>query len=56
VTVAPGSVNASARNIVCHNDLRTPLFSKNQLAAMKFTSVASVTNPDGDMFYAPHPI
>jgi hypothetical protein len=52
-TVVPGSINASTRNIVCHNDLRTPLFSKDQLAAMKFTSVASTTTGDGDIFYAP---
>jgi uncharacterized caspase-like protein len=53
VTVTPGSINASTRNIVCHNDLRTPLFSKDQLAAMKFTSVSSTRTGDGDIFYAP---
>jgi hypothetical protein len=40
-------------NIACHDDLRTPLVSKEQLAKMQFTSLSSTLNGDGDIFYVP---
>ena len=41
VTLGPGSVGLTARNIACHAEFATPLISKGQLAEMKFTSLSS---------------
>ena len=51
--IPPGTVAATAENILCHEELRTPLIKKRQLASMNFLSLASTANGDGDMFYAP---
>ena len=50
VTLAPGSVGSSGRNIACHRELATPLISKDQLAEMKFTSLSSTPSGDGEIF------
>jgi hypothetical protein len=55
VALMPGSVGLTARNIVCHDDLRTPLVTKRQLASMAFASVSSTLAGDGEIFYAPVP-
>ena len=47
----PGSVGLSARNLVCHEGLRTPLVSKKQLTSMSFSSLSSTVEGDGDIFY-----
>jgi hypothetical protein len=49
----PGSIAATGRNIACHDDLRTPLLGKKQLAAMNFASLSSTVSGDGEMFYVP---
>jgi uncharacterized caspase-like protein len=50
---APGSIASSTQRIACDEALRTPLFDKEQLSAMKFTSLSSTPAGDGDMFYGP---
>jgi hypothetical protein len=50
--LVPSSVAASARNIACHEDLRTPLVGKSELASLKFLSLADIAG-GGDMFYVP---
>jgi hypothetical protein len=51
--LAPGSVAMSAHNIACHEELRTPLVGKSELASLKFPSLSSAIAGDGDMFYIP---
>jgi uncharacterized caspase-like protein len=53
VTLATGSVGAVARNVVCHDEVSTPLVTKKQIAAMKFNSLSSTVNGDGELFYGP---
>jgi Caspase domain len=47
----PGSIAAATQRIVCNEGLRTPLLGKQELAAMKFSSLSSTIAGDGDMFY-----
>jgi hypothetical protein len=49
--IPPGAVAGSARNIGCHDEFNTPLVSKAQLTSMKFSSLASTSSGDGEMFY-----
>ena len=49
----PGSVAMSARNIACHEDLRTPLVDKLELTSLKFPSLADAIAGDRDIFYIP---
>jgi hypothetical protein len=51
--LASGSVAMSARNIACHEEFRTPLVGKSELASLKFPSLANTIAGDGDMFYIP---
>jgi hypothetical protein len=51
--LAPGSVAMSARNIACHEELRTPLVGKLELASPKYPSLVSAIAGDRDMFYIP---
>jgi hypothetical protein len=53
MSIPPVSIGATGRNIACHDDLRTPLLGRNQLAAMKFASLSSTVSGDGEMFYVP---
>jgi len=48
----PGSIAALTQKIACHERLRTPLVSKQELAAMNFPSLSSTMSGDGDIFYA----
>jgi uncharacterized caspase-like protein len=48
----PGSIAALTQKIVCNEGLRTPLLRKQELAAMKFSSLSSTISGDGDVFYA----
>jgi hypothetical protein len=48
-----GSVAMSARNIACHEESRTPLVGKLELASLKFPSLAGAIAGDRDMFYIP---
>jgi uncharacterized caspase-like protein len=48
----PGSIAALTQKIVCNEGLRTPLVGKQELAAMKFSSLSSTMSGDGDVFYA----
>jgi len=49
--IAPGSVFYFVRNILCDDQLRTPLVQKQQLLAMKFPSLASTPAGDGETYY-----
>jgi caspase domain-containing protein len=49
--IAPGSVFYSVRNVLCDDQLRTPLVQKQQLLAMKFPSLASTPAGDGETYY-----
>jgi hypothetical protein len=51
--LVPGSVAMSARNIACHEELRTPLLGKLELASLKFPSLPKAITGDRDMFYIP---
>jgi hypothetical protein len=51
--LAPGSVAMSARNIACHEELRTPLVGKLELASLKFPSLTSAIAVDRNIFYIP---
>jgi hypothetical protein len=46
-------VGHSGWRIVCHEELRTPTVSKEQLGKMNFTSLSSTLAGDGDIFYEP---
>jgi uncharacterized caspase-like protein len=48
----PGSIASSTQRIVCDEQMRTPLLGKEELAAMKFTSLSSTASGDGDVSYA----
>jgi uncharacterized caspase-like protein len=52
-TLPAGSVGSTAGNIACHEDISAPLVSKEQLAAMKFSSLSSTIAGDGEIFYGP---
>jgi hypothetical protein len=51
MSIQPGMVGATAKNIVCNDKLRTPLVSKAQLASMSFSDLASTANGDGEIYY-----
>ena len=53
ITLVPGAVGLTAKNIACHVEFATPLISKGQLAEMKFTSLASTPSGDGEIFFGP---
>jgi hypothetical protein len=53
MSIPPGSVGATARNILCHDELRTSMLGKKQLSAMNFASLSSTAAGDGDIFYVP---
>jgi uncharacterized caspase-like protein len=53
VKLEPHSVGATAQNIVCHEDIGTPLVGKAEIAAMKFNSLASTPDGNGEIFYKP---
>jgi hypothetical protein len=55
VSIDPGTVNATARTVLCNEGLRTPLVTKKQLSSNAFTSLASTVEGDGEIFYAPMP-
>jgi hypothetical protein len=50
--IVPGSIGATARNIVCHERIAVPIVAKKQLAAMKFASLSSTIGGDGEILYA----
>src|SRR5262249_11575781 len=52
-SITPGTIGATAHNILCHDKLRTPLLGKRQLAAMNFASLSSTGSGNGDIFYVP---
>lgn len=52
-TIAPGTVAFSFQNMLCHEQLRTPLVGKKELATMHYPSVSSTVKGDGDVFYKP---
>jgi Caspase domain len=51
--VAPGTINSSVRNMLCHEELQTPLLGKKELSTRSFTSLSSTVDGSGDVFYAP---
>lgn len=51
VAVTPGTIAYVARNILCHEELLTPLVTKDQLVAMNFSSLSSTVAGDGEIFY-----
>ena len=51
ITIKPGMVAETAKNIVCDEQLRTPLVSKKQLTAMSFSDLSSTPNGDGEIYY-----
>jgi hypothetical protein len=50
-TLSAGSVGAGARYMTCGNHISFPLLNKRQLIDMKFNSLSSTANGDGDIFY-----
>lgn len=52
-TIAPGTVASSFQNMLCHEQSRTPLVGKKELATMHYPSVSSTVKGDGDVFYKP---
>jgi hypothetical protein len=52
-TLTPGTVGYTLRNMLCHEDLQTPLLGKNELSTKGLISVSSTVKGDGDVFYAP---
>ena len=53
MAIKPGTVGYVAWNILCHEELQTPLVTKTQLVAMNFSSLSSMVAGDGDIFYTP---
>jgi hypothetical protein len=51
--LGPGSVAMSARNIACHEELRTPLVDRLELTSLRFPSLANTIAGDRDIFYIP---
>ena len=51
VAVTPGTIAYIARNILCHEELLTPLVTKGQLVSMNFSSLSSTVAGDGEIFY-----
>jgi hypothetical protein len=51
ITIDVGTVAEALQNILCHEELSTPLVAKTDLASMKFKSLASTNNGDGELFY-----
>lgn len=51
ITLQRGSIGTVAANIACHEAVSTPLVTKEQIAAMKFTSLSSNLAGDGEIFY-----
>ena len=49
--ITPGSVFYFVRNILCDDQLRTPLVQKQQLLTAKFQSIASTPAGDGEIYY-----
>ena len=49
--LASGSVAMLARDIVCRDELRTPLVGKSALASLRFPSIRSAISEVGDFFY-----
>ena len=50
-SIPPGSVFYFVRNILCDEELRTPLVRKQELLATKFASLSSMSAGDGELFY-----
>jgi hypothetical protein len=53
-TLPAGSVGRVAKYIVCHDDIATPLVSKNELSRMEFKYLATMVGDEGEMFYKPN--
>jgi hypothetical protein len=51
LAINPGTVAYSIRNLLCHEELRAPLVTKKEVAAMNFSSLSSTTAGDGEIFY-----
>ena len=51
LSITPGTVLATARDIMCRESARTPSVSKEQLAKTKFKMLSSTVAGDGDLFY-----
>ena len=49
IAIAPSDPAATLKNIVCDEDVRTPLVTKTQLASMKFSNLA--ITPDFEVYY-----
>jgi hypothetical protein len=55
VTLGPGSIGLSAKNIACREEAAIPVISKGQLAEMKFSSLSSTVSGDGEIFFGTSP-
>jgi hypothetical protein len=53
LTVQPGSVGNTGRNIACDETVATPLVSKKQMAKMDFASLSSTIDGNGEILYGP---
>jgi hypothetical protein len=51
MAIPPGSVSYFVRNVLCDDQLRTPLVQKQQLFAMKFSPLSSTPAGDGETYY-----
>jgi hypothetical protein len=53
IAINPGAIVALAQRIMCDEQIRTPLLSKQQLASTKFSYLSNAPKGDGEMFYGP---
>jgi len=53
--IVQGSVNETARHIVCDERFRTPLLQKDEPIEKSYMSLSSTAGGDGEMYYKPGP-
>src|SRR5262249_12558230 len=51
--VQAGTLAYTLQLLLCNEEMRTPLVTADELAAMKYTSLASTAAGDGEIFYRP---
>jgi TIR domain len=52
-TIVSGSILSMAQHLLCDEQLRTPLLSKDELKSNRFSHLMSTTNGDGEIYYGP---
>ena len=51
--IPPRSVAANTQNLLCHEELRTPLLARRDVTTRRFISLSSTVKGDGEIFYSP---